>query len=96
MVTDISIVSALLPYCDAMFVDRKCRSLLILPKSHELPYPCRVFSMANKDEFLQYLRDIRDRATPDHIALLQEVYGPSVLEPPKSIHRVGEKKKQSE
>jgi len=52
--------------------------------------------MANKDEFLQYLRDIRDRATPDHIALLQEVYGPSVLEPPKSIHRVGEKKKQSE
>ena len=93
MMTDINIASALLPYCDALFVDRKCRSLLAdIPKSHKLPYPCRVFSMANKNEFLQYLRDIRASATPEHIALLQEVYGPSALESPKNIYRVGEKR----
>ena len=97
MITDIGIVSSFLPYCDAMFVDRKCKSLLAnIPKSHKLPYPCRVFSMANKDEFLQYLRDIRASATPEHIALLQEVYGPSALEPPKSIYRVGEMTNHSE
>jgi hypothetical protein len=86
-----------LPYCDAIFIDRKCRSLLVeIPKGHKPPYQCRVFSMANKDEFLQYLRDIRASATPEHIALLQEVYGPSVLEPPKSIYGVGIRKQQTE
>lgn len=93
MATDIDIVSTLLPYCDAMFVDRTCRSLLLdIPKSHKLPYQCRVFSMANKDEFLQYLREIRASATAEHIALLHTVYGPSVLEAPKSIHGVGIRK----
>ncbi len=96
MVTDIDIVSALLPYCDAMFVDRKCRSLLFdIPKTHKLPYQCRVFSMANKDEFLQYLRDVRASATPEHLALLQEVYGSSVLEPPRGIYCVGPRRKQT-
>ncbi|HXR37845.1 MAG TPA: hypothetical protein VN776_02065 [Terracidiphilus sp.] len=97
MVTDIDVVSTFLPYCDAMFVDNKCRSLVAnTPKTHKLPYRCPVFSSKTSDEFLQYLRDIRASATPEHVALVQEVYGPSVLEPPKSIYGVGVRKRQSE
>ena len=85
--TDIDVTSTFLPYCDAMFVDNKCRSLWTeIPKAHKLPYQCFVFSSKTSDQFLQYLRDIRNDATPDHVALVQEIYGPSVLEPCKSIY----------
>jgi hypothetical protein len=53
---DIDVVSTLLPYCDAMFVDNGCRALLQdIPKKHKLPYPCRVFSKNVCSEFLKYL-----------------------------------------
>jgi len=97
MVTDIDVVSTFLPYCDAMFVDNKCRSLLAdIPKTHRLPYRCRVFSSKTSGEFLQYLRDIRASATPEHVVVVQEVYGPSALEPPRSIYGVGVRKRQPE
>jgi hypothetical protein len=90
MATDIDVVSTLRPYCDAMFVDNKCRSLLNkIPKTHKLRYKCLVFSSKTSSDFLQYLRGIRSNATPEHLQLLQEVYGPTVLQPPKSIYGVG-------
>src|SRR3984893_1976661 len=93
MVTDIDVVSTLLPYCDAMFVDNKCRSLLRdIPKGHKLPYKCQVFSSKTSGEFLRYLSDVRASATPQHLDLLQEVYGPTVMHPPKSIYGVGARK----
>jgi len=97
MMTDIDVVSTLLPYCDAMFVDNKCRSLLSdIPKPHRLPYKYLVFSSKTSREFLQYLREIRSSATPEHLELLQEVYGPTVLEPPKSIYGVGARKRHAD
>jgi len=40
--TDINIVSTLLPYCDAMIMDSKCRALLQdIPGEFALPYPAR-------------------------------------------------------
>jgi len=93
MATDIRVVSTLLPYCDAMFVDNICRSLLNeIPQTHRLPYKCAVFSSKTSGEFLQYLRDIRNGVTPEHLKLLEEVYGPKVSEPPKSIYGVGRRK----
>lgn len=90
MATDIDIVSTFLPYCDAMFVDNKCRSLLHdIPKTHKPPYACLVFSPKTSAEFLQYLSDIRNGATAEHLDWLQEVYGPAVLQPPTSIYGVG-------
>ena len=87
---DVEIVSTLLPYCDAMFVDNECRALLQdIPKSHKLPYPCRVFCPNTGAEFIRYLSEIRDSATPDHLRLVEEVYGPDPLKPPTSIHGVG-------
>lgn len=95
MATDINVVSALLPYCDAMFVDNICRSLLNdIPKSHALPYPCAVFSSKTSGEFLQYLSDIRKNAKQQHIELVQRVYGPKVTEPPKGIYGVGKRRSE--
>ena len=97
MATDIDVVSTLLPYCDAMLVDNKCRSLLNdIPKTHKLPYGCMVFSSKTSREFLQYLHEIRSSATPEHLELLREVYGPTVLEPPKSIYGVGRRTRHAD
>ncbi|MFL6388809.1 MAG: hypothetical protein ACJ71U_15105 [Terriglobales bacterium] len=79
---DITIVSTLLPYCDAMFVDNKCRALLQdIPRKFKLPYPCRVFSPNTGSEFLAYLRDIRDSATDEHLKQVEELYGPNIFKP---------------
>ncbi|HEY3770516.1 MAG TPA: hypothetical protein VGN44_17715 [Candidatus Angelobacter sp.] len=93
MTTDIKVVSTLLPYCDAMFVDNICRSLLNeIPHTHKLPYKCAVFSAKTSSEFLQYLGEIRKSATPEHLELLKDVYGATVLQPPTSIYGVGKRK----
>jgi hypothetical protein len=95
MATDINVVSALLPYCDAMFVDNICRSLLNdIPRSHALPYSCAVFSSRTSGDFLRYLSDIRKSATQQHTDLLKRVYGPRVTEPPKSIYGVGQRRSE--
>jgi hypothetical protein len=97
MATDIKVVSTLLPYCDAMFIDNVCRSLLNeIPQTHKLPCKCQVFSSKTSHEFLQYLREIRSSATPEHLELLEEVYGPKVLQPPKSIYGVGTRKRHAD
>jgi hypothetical protein len=90
---DVEIVSTLLPYCDAMFIDNECRALLQdIPKSHQLPYPCRVFSKKTGAEFIRYLTEIRDSATREHLKVMEEVYGPDPLKPPKGIYGVGERR----
>jgi transcription elongation factor Elf1 len=76
MVTDIEVVSTLLPYCDAMFMDNGCRAILQdIPQSHRPEGVDRVYSMNRKDEFLDYLRSIRASATPEHLELVNQVYG---------------------
>jgi hypothetical protein len=93
-VTDINIVSTLLPYCDAMFVDNKCRGLLHdIPTNHQLPYPCRVFSPNTGADFIHYLADIRDSAAPEHLKLVEEVYGPDPLKPPTTIYGLGTRRR---
>lgn len=77
---DISVVSTLLPYCEAMFVDNGCRALLNdLPKEYRLSYPCAVFSKNNGDDFLAYLRNLRDSVTPQHLEIMNDVYGPDPM-----------------
>ena len=87
---DIRLVSMLLPYCDAMFVDNKTRALLMdVPKKFALPYPCRVFSVNCGNDFIKYLTEIRNEATPQHLKLIEQVYGPNPLKPQTGIHGVG-------
>ena len=89
-VTDINIVSTLLPYCDAMFIDNGCRALLRdIPRTHALPYECKVFSPKTGKDFICYLREIRDSVTPERLKLIEEVYGPDPLRPRTSISGLG-------
>lgn len=75
--TDIDVMSCLLPYCDAMFVDRECAGYwreLQSSKSHKLPFDAKVFSLATKDEFLNYLDEIEKSASESHRDTVREVY----------------------
>jgi hypothetical protein len=79
--TDIETVAHLLPYCDAMFMDNRCRSLLLdVPKDLRPPETARVFSLNIKAQYLDYLRSIRDGITAEHVAAIREVYGDDHLE----------------
>lgn len=92
--TDINIVSTLLPYCDAIFVDNKCKALLQdIPRDFGLPYSCRVFSPNTGADFLRYLTEIRDSVTPHHLRMIEEVYGPNLMKPQGGIYGVGKRKR---
>jgi hypothetical protein len=93
-VTDINIVSTLLPYCDAMFVDNKCRALLRdIPRDYALPYGCKVFSPKTGADFIRHLTELRDSVTPDHLGMIEEVYGPHPMKPQSGIYGVGKHKR---
>lgn len=95
--SDVNIVSSLLPYCDAMFVDNKCRALLSdIPREYGLTYRCAVFSPNIGDGFIQYLQEIRDSASPEHLKLIEEVYGRDPLKPYAGIYGVGKFRKPAE
>jgi hypothetical protein len=80
MATDIKTVSRLLPYCDAMFVDNECRSLLAnTPGRFKPALAERVYSMQTKEQFLAYLRGLKQNLSEEHIAGLREAYGDQVL-----------------
>jgi hypothetical protein len=76
MMTDIALVSTLLPYCDAMFMDNGCRAILVdVPQSHQQFDSTKVYSLNRRGEFLNYLKGIEAAATPEHLALVAEIYG---------------------
>ena len=86
--TDVKIISTLLPYCDAMFIDNECRSLLLeKPLCGELNYGAKVFSYSNKEEFLRYLDGIEKSASKAHMKAIEEVYGKEWAKPYWEIFR---------
>ncbi len=73
---DVTMVSTLLPYCDAMFIDNECRGYLNEePLRSDLKYKAAVFSINRSDDFLKYLDDIEKAASKDHLDKVTEVYG---------------------
>lgn len=92
---DANMLSSLIPYCDAMFVDNECRALWQdIPRDYKLPYPCVLFSPNKGADFLRYLKEIRDSATVEHLKIVEEIYGPDPLKPPQSIYGVGRRRKE--
>jgi hypothetical protein len=86
MWTDITTVSTLLPYCDAMFIDNRCHRLLQeATDGARLDYDAAVFSMGSRDELLEWLDEVEASAASDHVALVKHVYGDSWLEPYSSM-----------
>jgi hypothetical protein len=91
MTYDIQTISALLPYCDAMFIDNECHSLLNeKPLSTDLNYRTDLFSLNNKEDFLAYLDDIEKNMSEDHYKKVLEVYGEGFIKPYYSIFEKGE------
>ena len=75
-VTDIDTVAHLLPYCDAMFMDNGCRSLLLdVPSALRPADAGKMFSLNVKKEFLGYLRSIRDGISSEQAQAIRDVYG---------------------
>ena len=86
--TDIDTVAHLLPYCDAMFMDNGCRSLLLdVPTALRPLETTKVFSSHVKAQFLDYLRSIRSSISAEHVRAIREVYGDAHLEDVPSAQR---------
>jgi hypothetical protein len=76
--SDISMVSSILPYCDAMFIDKEMHGLLKHPevaKAVKRKYKTEIYSTANKQEFMDYLDSIESAASKAHLQKVKEVYG---------------------
>jgi hypothetical protein len=79
---DVRVISSILPYCDAMFIDNEMRGYLAEePLRSSLQYPVQLFSQNNRDEILTYLDDLETAANPKHFALVRAVYGDDVGKP---------------
>lgn len=87
MANDIEIISVLLPYCDAMFIDNECYAYLKeKPLCDAIDHGTEIFSQNTKDEFLKYLDDI-ERITPkEHFDKISEVYGEKWKEPYTTLY----------
>jgi hypothetical protein len=74
---DIEMIESLLPYCDAMFIDREMASLLNYGevKKRIAEYGTNIFSTANKNDFMKFLDYIKDNASKEHMDIIKEVYG---------------------
>jgi hypothetical protein len=80
-IADFEMIATLLPYCDAMFVDRECHSLLSdQPLPSQLGYLCQVFSTKLRDQFLAFLKELGRGVSPEHLAFARSVYGAKVDE----------------
>jgi len=76
MMTDLSATSTLMPYCDAMLVDKEFASLLAEnPLVEELNFGTKVFSTSSRQALLDYLAELEAGISPEHKKLVEEVYG---------------------
>ncbi|MBI4503803.1 MAG: hypothetical protein HY700_21905 [Gemmatimonadetes bacterium] len=86
MWNDIKAISNYLPYCDAVFVDDECASLLReVPLRDRIQYPTRVFSSRTREAFIDYLVGLERDAGDAHRDLITSVYGETWLEPYRTI-----------
>jgi hypothetical protein len=88
-VNDISIVSTLMPYCDAMLIDSKCLALLEdIPQRYAVTYFTRMFSPRTGQAFLEYLRGLERDAKPELLTEVENVYGASWFTPLLNMYDV--------
>ncbi len=89
MLSDVQMISTLLPYCDAMLIDRECHGLLKnIPAAYRPDYSCHVFTASTRDELLEYLHGIERAASAEHLARVREVYGDRVDQATSVIPRI--------
>ncbi len=81
--TDVATIASLLPFCDAMFLDREMTGLLKeQPLRKEVErYGTRIFSKADEESFLAYLSDLGRGCPPAQLAAVEDVYGADYAKP---------------
>ena len=78
---DVSMITTLLPYCDAMFIDRPMHELFnqaingLNKINKPLNLQTEVFSCSNKDAFLNYLSEIESAVSHEHLNIVKEIKG---------------------
>ena len=73
---DVTAISAYAPYVNAMFIDNECATILSQGRARdELKYRARLFSLNNGDEFLEYLKEVSDRASGEVRSYANLLYG---------------------
>lgn len=75
---DSQIMSHLLPYCDSMLVDNEARAIMTEePINTDLKgkFKTRLFSMSNRDDFIDYLRELENQMSSELRNAVKEVYG---------------------
>lgn len=73
---DVEFIACLLPYCDAIFVDRSCHAYLNeLNSTRRLDLDTHVFSLANKDELIEYLYGLESTAPAEQLRIADQLYG---------------------
>ena len=74
--TDVDIIASVLPYCDAVFIDKENAGYLKeLKISGHIKYPAKVFSSNTRQDYLTYLDDILMGASQEHLSTIKDVYG---------------------
>lgn len=95
--TDVDMISSLLPYCDAIFVDKENDSLLSDNRvKSRLRVTTKVFSLKDKQKFLDYLDEVISSMLVEHKSYLESYYGPNWQEPYLSILEDERKKERME
>lgn len=76
MMNDVRAISAYAPYLDAMFVDKTSAQLLQeRPLTEDLEYRARIFSFADRDDFMAYLEELEASTPPDVREMALRIYG---------------------
>jgi hypothetical protein len=76
MFNDINRVSSLLPFCDAIWVDKEMHNLLNFKHTKHIidEYQHKIFSLNNQQEFLNYLDNLRKSTSSLHNELVDALY----------------------
>ncbi len=76
VMTDVKMISSLLPYCEAIFLDKENAGLLMDGRvKAKLGHKTKIYSLRNKEDFLSYLDQIINQADPQHLAFVEQAYG---------------------
>lgn len=82
MTNDIAIISSVLPYCDAIFIDNECHTYLNeQPLRDEVNYGTNIFAPNNREDFVKYLNSIEAGMPKEHMEKVSEVYGSAWQKP---------------